>query len=35
MAHRLHILLLPVRTDAEIHLTLIHNLEQRARSRAV
>ncbi|EGV28030.1 protein of unknown function DUF58 [Thiorhodococcus drewsii AZ1] len=35
MAHRLHILLLPVRTDAEIHLTLIRNLEQRARSRAV
>jgi uncharacterized protein (DUF58 family) len=35
MAHRLNIILLPVRTDEEIHLTLIHNLEQRARSRAV
>jgi uncharacterized protein (DUF58 family) len=35
MAHRLHIILLPVRTDTEIHLTLIRNLEQRARSRAV
>jgi hypothetical protein len=27
--------LLPVRTDEEIHLTLIHHLEQRARVRAV
>jgi uncharacterized protein (DUF58 family) len=35
MAFRLNITLLPVRTDQEIHLTLIHNLEQRARSRAV
>ena len=35
MAHRLHILLIPVRTDQEIHLSLIHSLEQRARSRAV
>ena len=35
MAHRLGITLLPVRTDEEIHLTLIHNLQQRARSRAV
>ncbi|AGA89920.1 hypothetical protein Thimo_1117 [Thioflavicoccus mobilis 8321] len=35
MAHRLHILLLPVRTDQEIHLSLIRSLEQRARSRAV
>jgi uncharacterized protein (DUF58 family) len=34
MAHRLNIILLPVRTDEEIHLTLIRNLEQRARSRA-
>ncbi|MBK5963544.1 DUF58 domain-containing protein [Thiocystis minor] len=35
MAHRLRIVLLPVRTDTEIHLTLIRDLEQRARSRAV
>ncbi len=35
MAQRLRIVLLPVRTDAEIHLTLIRDLEQRARSRAV
>lgn len=35
IAHRLHIILLPVRTDEEIHLSLIHNLEHRARSRAV
>ena len=35
MAFRLNVTLLPVRTDEEIHLTLIHNLEQRARSRAV
>lgn len=35
IAHRLGIILLPVRTDEEIHLSLIHNLEQRARSRAV
>ena len=35
MAYRLNIILLPVRTDEEIHLTLIHNLEHRARSRAV
>jgi len=35
MAHRLHIIVLPVRTDQEIHLTLIRSLEQRARSRAV
>ena len=33
MAHRLHIILLPVRTDEEIHLTLIHALDHRARSR--
>lgn len=33
MAHRLHIILLPVRTDEEIHLTLIHALDQRSRSR--
>jgi len=33
MANRLHITLLPVRTDEEIHLTLIHALDQRARSR--
>jgi len=35
MAHRLNVILLPVRTDEEIHLTLIRNLEQRSRSRAV
>ncbi len=35
IAHRLHIILLPVRTDEEIHLSLIHNLEHRARSRTV
>lgn len=33
MAHRLHIILLPVRTDHEIHLSLIHALEQRAKAR--
>lgn len=35
MAYRLNIILLPIRTDQEIHLTLIHDLEHRARSRAV
>ena len=35
IAHRLHITLLPVRTNEEIHLTLIRALEQRARSRGV
>ena len=35
MCYRLNIILLPVRTDEEIHLSLIHSLEQRARSRAV
>ncbi|TVQ87735.1 MAG: DUF58 domain-containing protein [Chromatiaceae bacterium] len=35
IAHRLNIILLPIRTDHEIHLSLIHSLEQRARSRAV
>jgi uncharacterized protein (DUF58 family) len=35
MAHRLHIILLPVRTDHEIHLSLIHALEQRAKARVV
>jgi len=35
MAYRLNVILLPVRTNEEIHLTLIHNLEQRARSRGV
>jgi uncharacterized protein (DUF58 family) len=33
IAHRLHLMLLPVRTDEEIHLTLIRALEQRTRSR--
>ena len=31
IARRLHIVLLPVRTDQEIHLTLIHHLRQQAR----
>jgi hypothetical protein len=35
MAFRLNTTLLPVRTDEEIHLTLIHNLQHRARMRAV
>lgn len=35
MAYRLNLILLPIRTDKEIHLTLIHDLEHRARSRAV
>jgi uncharacterized protein (DUF58 family) len=35
VAHRLRIVLLPVRTDTEIHLSLIRSLDQRARSRAV
>jgi uncharacterized protein (DUF58 family) len=35
MANRLHIILMPIRTDREIHLSLIHSLEQRARRRAV
>jgi uncharacterized protein (DUF58 family) len=35
MSYRLGVPLLPVRTDEEIHLTLIHHLEQRARVRAV
>lgn len=35
VAHRLNIILMPVRTDLEVHLSLIHSLEQRARSRAV
>jgi uncharacterized protein (DUF58 family) len=35
IAHRLNIIVMPVRTDHEIHLSLIHSLEQRARSRAV
>jgi uncharacterized protein (DUF58 family) len=35
IAHRLNIVLMPIRTDEEIHLSLIHSLEQRARSRAV
>lgn len=35
IAHRLNIILLPVRTDEEIHMNLIHGLKQKARSRAV
>ena len=35
MARRLHVVLLPVSTQDEIHLALIHALEQRARARGV
>jgi uncharacterized protein (DUF58 family) len=35
MAYRLNVILLPIRTDEEIHLSLIHNLGHRARKRAV
>jgi uncharacterized protein (DUF58 family) len=35
MAYRLNVILLPVRTDEEIHVSLIYNLEQRSRTRAV
>jgi uncharacterized protein (DUF58 family) len=35
MAYRLNVILLPIRTDEEIHLSLIHHLEQQARMRAV
>ncbi len=35
IAHRLNIVLLPVRTDEEIHMNLIHGLKKKARSRAV
>lgn len=35
MAFRLNATLLPIRTDEEIHLTLIHSLQHRARMRAV
>jgi uncharacterized protein (DUF58 family) len=31
IARRLHVILLPVQTDHEIHLTLIHHLRQQAR----
>jgi uncharacterized protein (DUF58 family) len=33
IAQRLHVILMPVCTDKEIHLTLIHALEHRARAR--
>ncbi len=33
VARRLHVILMPVCTDQEIHLSLIHALEQRARAR--
>lgn len=33
IARRLHIILMPVSTDEEIHLSLIHALQQRARAR--
>jgi len=35
VANRLNIILMPIRTDQEIHLSLIHSLEQRARRRAL
>ena len=35
IAHRLHIVMMPVSTQDEIHLSLIHALEQRARARGV
>jgi uncharacterized protein (DUF58 family) len=35
MTFRLNLTLLPIRTDEEIHLSLIHHLRQRARARAV
>jgi uncharacterized protein (DUF58 family) len=35
IAYRLNVILLPVRTDKEIHISLIHHLEQRSRTRAV
>ena len=35
IARRLNIIVLPIRTDQEIHLSLIHSLEHRAKSRAV
>jgi len=35
IANRLNIILMPIRTDQEIHLSLIHSLEQRARARSV
>ncbi len=35
MAYRLNVILLPIRTDEEIHLSLIRHLEQRARARTV
>ena len=35
MTYRLNVILLPIRTDEEIHVSLIRNLEQRARLRSV
>jgi uncharacterized protein (DUF58 family) len=35
LANRMNIIMLPIRTDQEIHASLIASLEQRARSRAV
>lgn len=35
LANRLNIIIMPIRTDQEIHASLIASLEQRARSRAV
>ncbi|WP_295882445.1 DUF58 domain-containing protein [uncultured Thiohalocapsa sp.] len=35
IANRLNVILMPIRTDADIHLSLIHSLEQRARARSV
>ncbi len=35
IANRLNVILMPIRTDQEIHLSLIHSLDQRARARSV
>ncbi len=35
VANRLNMVLMPVRTDEEIHLSLIHSLEQRTRARSM
>jgi uncharacterized protein (DUF58 family) len=35
LANRMNIIMLPIRTDQDIHASLIASLEQRARSRAV
>jgi hypothetical protein len=35
LANRLNIIMMPIRTDQDIHASLIANLEQRARARAL